>query len=134
MWPMSAPARRGTDSRKTASRGARWALWSALAIVAACGSAVVETPSTSDYTTDHVSGSGGSTTTGGAGMDGLPCEVAALLAAKCTSCHASTPIGGAPQPLVTYANLIAPTKGDPAKSNAVRSLERMKLAASPMPP
>lgn len=131
---MSAPVRRGPESRERASHRTRWALWSTLAIVAACGSAVVESPSTSDYTTDTVPGSNGSTSTGGAGMDGLPCEVATLLATKCISCHASTPIGGAPQPLVSYADLVAPTKSDAAKSNAVRSLERMKLAASPMPP
>ena len=122
------------ESREKASRGTRWALWSTLAVVAACGSAVAESPSISDYTTDTVPGSSGSTSTGSAGMDGLPCEVAALLATKCTSCHGSKPVGGAPQPLVTYADLLAPSKSDPTKSNAVRSLERMKLAASPMPP
>ena len=115
----------------------KWALWSSLAVVAACGSAVAEVPSISEYT-ETTSGSGGASTsgtsTGSAGMAGLPCEVAALLASKCISCHASSPVGGAPQPLITYAHLVAPTKSDASKSNAVRSLERMKLAASPMPP
>lgn len=126
-----------SSKKRGASRGTRWALWSSLAIVAACGSAVTETPSVSDYTTDHVSGSGGSgggASSGTAGMEGLPCEVAALLAAKCISCHTDPPANYAPEALLTYADLTAPSKSDPAKSNAVKALERMKSASSPMPP
>lgn len=63
----------------------------------------------------------------------LPCEIAALLAAECQSCHSSPP-KGAPMPLVTHAELTAPAASDPSRTVAQRSLERMKSATSPMPP
>jgi hypothetical protein len=66
-------------------------------------------------------------------MDGLPCDVAALLLAKCTSCHSNPPVAYAPMALMTYADLTAPSKSDATKSNAVVSLARMKSATSPMP-
>ena len=83
------------------------------------------------------SGAGGSGTGGsgaGAVAGDLPCDVAALLSSKCSSCHGSTPAGGAPMSLVTYANLTAPSKSDPSKTNAVVSVARMNSTTSPMPP
>ena len=112
--------RRAHGVEKESFAGYAVVLWSTLAVVAACGSAVAELPSTSEYTTDTVTGSGGSASTGSAGVDSLPCEVATLLATKCTSCHGSKPAGGAPQPLVTYADLLAPTKSDQT-TNPTRS-------------
>jgi hypothetical protein len=124
----------------------RWALWSTLAVVAACGSAVTETQSVSGYSTGTGSGGSGSTTSGGggsgsgsastgsAGMEGLPCDVAALLASKCVSCHSNPPLANVPAPLVSYADLTAPSKGDPSISAAKMALSRMKSATSPMPP
>lgn len=125
-----------SGSKGKASRGMRWALWSTLAVVAACGSAATESPSVSGYSTGSGgSGSGGSASTStGAGVEGLPCDVAALLAAKCVSCHSNPPIASAPMALVSYADLVAPAKSDATKSNAEVSLARMKAAASPMPP
>ena len=126
-------------SKRGGSRGMRWALWSTLAVVAACGSAVTETPSQSGYST----GSGGSTTTGAGGgttstgsgtVEGLPCEVAALLTAKCISCHSTPPLPNVPSSLTSYADLTAPSKSHPEKSAAVVALSRMKAATSPMPP
>jgi hypothetical protein len=111
-------------------------LWSTLAVVAACGSAATETQSQSGYSTGTGgSGSGGTTvSTGTAGLDGLPCEIAALLASKCVSCHSNPPIPNVPSSLTSYADLTAPSKGDPTKSAAVMALSRMKSAVSPMPP
>lgn len=63
----------------------------------------------------------------------LPCEVAALLAAKCQTCHSSPP-KGAPMPLVTHGDLTKPSAVDPSRTFAQRSLERMKSTVSPMPP
>jgi hypothetical protein len=130
---MSARINNTTGSNRGGSRGLRWVLWSSLAVVAACGSAVAESPSVSGYS----SGSGGdssTTSTGSAGMEGLPCDVAALLASKCVSCHSDPPVANAPQALVSYANLIAPAKSDPSKSAAALALTRMKSMAAPMPP
>jgi hypothetical protein len=52
-------------------------------------------------------GSGGAPGNGGAG-GGLPCDVAAVLKAKCQGCHAATPLSGAPMSLLTYADTQAP--------------------------
>ncbi len=63
---------------------------------------------------------------------GLPCEIDALLAKRCRSCH--VPGGSGPMPLVTYEDLAAPSKSAPERSVAIRSLERMLSAGNPMPP
>ncbi|MCA2981412.1 MAG: hypothetical protein INH37_24325 [Myxococcaceae bacterium] len=66
------------------------------------------------------------------GADGIPCDVAALLRARCSSCHGSQPSGGAPSPLVSRADLLATA---PAGGRyADRSLTRMKSVTAPMPP
>jgi hypothetical protein len=123
-------------SKSSSSRGMRWALWSTLAVVAACGSAVTETQSVSGYTTGTGSGGSGGTgaSTGTAGMAGLPCDVAALLTSKCISCHSNPPLVNVPEALVSYADLTAPSKGDPSISAAAMALSRMKSTTSPMPP
>ena len=82
-------------------------------------------------------GSSGGTTAGGTGeagaaARGLPCDVDAVLEAKCRACHGSTP--SAPMALVTYEDLAAPSKSDPSKTNAAKAIERMKAEAGPMPP
>lgn len=69
-----------------------------------------------------------------AAATGLPCDVATVLSAHCTSCHGATPIGGAPESLLTYADLTRPSISDPSVSNVVMSLMRMQDAAAPMPP
>lgn len=122
-------------SKGGSPRGLRWALWSTLAVVAACGSAVTESQSVSGYSTGTGAGGGStSASTGSAGMDGLPCDVAALLASKCVSCHSNPPLANVPEALVSYADLTAPSKGDPTISAAAMALQRMKSATSPMPP
>jgi hypothetical protein len=64
---------------------------------------------------------------------GVPCDVSKALAG-CVSCHASTPVGGAPMALVSYADLTAPSAADPASTNVQRSVVRMMDTKSPMPP
>jgi len=56
-----------------------------------------------------------------------------MLANKCATCHGSTPLSGLPS-LVSYANLTAPSKSDPNKTNAVVALARIQSTTSPMPP
>lgn len=84
------------------------------------------------------SGAAGTTAVGGAGgapaQMGLPCDVAAVVASKCLSCHGSPVAGGAPMSLVTYADLVAPSLSDPTKSFAQVSAARMTDTVSPMPP
>jgi hypothetical protein len=74
-------------------------------------------------------GSGGTTTQP---STGLPCDIASTLQSYCVSCHAATPTGGAPMPLVTWDNLAATSpKGG---TYGERSVLRMKDAAALMPP
>lgn len=71
---------------------------------------------------------------GGVVTSGLPCDVDAVLGTYCRSCHGSIPVGGAPMSLMTYDDLMAPAKTNPAVRVADLSLQRMQDAASPMPP
>jgi hypothetical protein len=79
------------------------------------------------------SGGGGSGGAGGAGSSGLPCDVEAVLAAHCQSCHAEKPVYGAPMPLVTHADLVAPAKSDPSKKVYELVEARVHDAQKPMP-
>lgn len=63
---------------------------------------------------------------------GLPCDVQAVIENRCIACHDGK-TAGAPK-MLDYADLLQPSKADPAKSLAALSVERMKNAASPMPP
>lgn len=65
--------------------------------------------------------------------EGLPCDVAHVLATYCTSCHRAGSTA-APMPLETYADLVAPSPADPAQTLAQRSVARMADTARPMPP
>jgi hypothetical protein len=85
-------------------------------------------------------GMGGPPGTGGSpGRDagagaGLPCDVQSVMSTRCTTCHGSTPSQGAPMPLVTYADLTAPSRSNPSLTNAQAAVARMQSSTSPMPP
>jgi mono/diheme cytochrome c family protein len=67
----------------------------------------------------------------GTGLEtGLPCDVQAILEDRCIACHSGT----SPPPLLSYANLLAPSPTDPQKTLAQLSLDRMKSITNPMPP
>jgi mono/diheme cytochrome c family protein len=78
-------------------------------------------------------GGNGSTTTG-TGTLGLPCDIQTLLQAHCTTCHGTTLNGGAPMPLVTYANLTTYSTVYPSMTFAERALIRVQAATGQMPP
>jgi hypothetical protein len=67
-------------------------------------------------------------------VTGVPCDVARILAKDCATCHSSTPSGGAPNPLMSYADLMAPAPSEPATTVAQLSIRRMKDTTNPMPP
>ena len=75
-------------------------------------------------------GVGSGVTTG----DGLPCEIAAMMRQYCVTCHASPPQGGAPQPLIAYANFTALAKSAPTEKVGVLSLARMQAGSMPPKP
>jgi hypothetical protein len=58
----------------------------------------------------------------------MPCDVQAVLNAKCSaSCHLS----GSNWPLQTYADLVAPSKSNPAKKMVEVSVTRMQAGTMP---
>jgi cytochrome c551/c552 len=82
------------------------------------------------------SGSGGLGASSGGTPDapsGLPCDVDAVLAAHCRTCHGSTPSFGASIPLVTWQDLTAQA---PDSSQKVYQLVESRIHddARPMPP
>src|SRR5215471_3089220 len=52
----------------------------------------------------------------------------------CQACHGATPIAGAPMPLVTYDNLVAPAKTNAAVKVVQMMVTRMSSTTAPMPP
>jgi cytochrome c553 len=64
-------------------------------------------------------------------VSGLPCNVAAMLTAKCATCHGEPLSGGAPNRILTREDLMAPS-GKATVAEA--SLLRMQNAKNPMPP
>jgi hypothetical protein len=63
---------------------------------------------------------------------GLPCDVQAVLADRCWSCHGAPPSGGAPMSLMTYGDLM---RSDANGSRYIdRAITRMQDSAKPMPP
>jgi hypothetical protein len=105
--------------------------------VAACGPSTTEPPPEplaecttgcdAGLVTPKDAGTGGPVS-----MNGLPCDVADVLARKCLACHGTTPTNGAPDSLVTRADLLKESvRGG---SMAARSLARMKDSQVPMPP
>jgi hypothetical protein len=64
----------------------------------------------------------------------LPCAVSKVMASNCQNCHGAMPIGGAPMPLVTFADLMAPAKTQPTKKVWEVSKERIHDTMRPMPP
>lgn len=78
------------------------------------------------------SSEGGVMNGAGAGSSGdLPCEVQALLATKCASCHSVDP----PGKLLSAADFSRPSKAEPGKTVGALSVERLTATgASRMPP
>ena len=129
-----APAARATTAEIQALSN-----WIASSYTAAsCGSGAGGASGTGGMTgAGGATGTGGNSGIGGAGgatNAGLPCNVQAVYQTHCTSCHAAAPVNGAPMPLVTRANLVAPSFVDATMTFAQRTVVRMQSSTSPMPP
>jgi hypothetical protein len=105
----------------------------ASAAVAACYTGASVAP---DNANGNGSGSGNGTATDTTSpvVGDLPCDVAAIVASDCATCHGATPSGGAPNRLVTHDDFAAPSKADPSQTEGQVSVARMKDASRPMPP
>jgi len=86
----------------------------------------------SDAASPGMSSGQGETGEGGAGGT-LPCDVDAVLAKSCRSCHSSPPAFGAPMPLLTLADLHAAAKITPGKKVFEMVGARIHDDAAPMP-
>jgi mono/diheme cytochrome c family protein len=64
----------------------------------------------------------------------LPCDLDQLLRERCQKCHTRPPRQGAPMALVSYADLIAPAKSDPAQRAIDLALTRMQRGQMPPAP
>ncbi len=108
------------------------------AILAACSGAT-SSVSTSGGPGDadggvSTDGSGPGDDAGGpSGPSGLPCDVDKIVTANCQSCHARSPVYGAPMPLVTWSDLQAPAKSDASKKVYQLVGTRIHDDAKPMP-
>jgi hypothetical protein len=79
-------------------------------------------------------GGGEGSAAGGGGTGGtvqLPCNIDAIMAKSCRSCHGTPLSYGAPIPLVTYADLTAPWKGGKVYEHVQ---QRVHAGTAPMPP
>lgn len=63
----------------------------------------------------------------------IPCDVDAVLGARCRNCHGDPPIYGAPMALVTYDQLNAPAVTDPSRKVWELSQQRVHDPIHPMP-
>lgn len=64
----------------------------------------------------------------------LPCGILRILHKRCVKCHSPEAGEGAPMSLLSYADLLAFSKSDPAVQVAKVALSRFHDAAAPMPP
>lgn len=68
-----------------------------------------------------------------AAMD-LPCDIVNLLNSRCSSCHSDPPRSGAPMPMLTRADLVAPTPTNALVSVIDEAAARMSAGTMPPPP
>jgi hypothetical protein len=64
----------------------------------------------------------------------LPCDVSKVMVKSCQTCHGTTPIGGAPMPLVTFDDFHKPASTQPTKKVYQLVQERIHDTNRPMPP
>ncbi|HVT07884.1 MAG TPA: hypothetical protein VHO67_10520 [Polyangia bacterium] len=80
------------------------------------------------------SGKGGGGGSGNAAGGAIPCDVAAVLASKCQTCHGKTTLFGAPMSLVTLADFQAAPPSGAAAHVYQQAATRIHETADPMPP
>jgi predicted CxxxxCH...CXXCH cytochrome family protein len=101
----------------------------------ACASVKGGSDGSTDPNADaHGSANGTSATSSATPNGGMTCAVAAMFAKRCVACHSNPPVGGAPMPLVTFADLMAPSKQKPEMNEAQLALARIQSGTLPMPP
>jgi Copper type II ascorbate-dependent monooxygenase, C-terminal domain/Copper type II ascorbate-dependent monooxygenase, N-terminal domain len=79
-------------------------------------------------------GADGAAGAAGGAASRLPCDVGAVLAAKCQTCHGAKPIYGAPMSLMSYGDTQAPLVSNPTLPVWQMMRTRIHSATAPMPP
>jgi hypothetical protein len=80
-----------------------------------------------------VQGGGAAGGVGGGTTNGLPCDVSAILVAKCQTCHGN-PLMSGPMPLITWNDLQATSPAYAGVKISERVKARIHNSAAPMPP
>lgn len=62
------------------------------------------------------------------------CGVLEVIRSNCQRCHGATPVAGAPMPLVTYTDFVAPAATNPQRKVYELVQERVHDKSRPMPP
>ncbi|MFZ5439054.1 MAG: hypothetical protein ACOZQL_03550 [Myxococcota bacterium] len=68
------------------------------------------------------------------GIAGLPCDVSAMVASKCASCHGAPPSHGASFALLTREDFLSQSPSSAGVTLGARSSVRMHATSNPMPP
>ncbi len=112
-----------------------WVLAAALVIgTAVSGAACGNTTADADPTDGGSPSPETGTVTPPPTKSGLPCAVDAVLANNCRKCHSASPQFGAPMPLVTHEDLVAPAPSDPSRKVYELVVEKTNPGAkAPMP-
>jgi uncharacterized membrane protein len=134
-----APMPPAPNARATAAEIASMSAWVATAYPKGTCGVAAGTGGASGAGTGGRTGSGGAVGTGAGGSTGtvatgVPCDVQAVLQARCLGCHSNPPVNNAPMSLASYTNLTAQSFADPTMTFAQRALARMQNTAAPMPP
>lgn len=109
--------------------------WLALLVMSGCGGVITLGDDDGGQTGGGSGGAGGGNVVAAdGGFDGLPCDVATVLATSCVKCHGPQLTGAAPWPLISRAQLLEAAPGYPGQTKAQRSLARMQMTSAPMPP
>ncbi|MDH5671821.1 MAG: hypothetical protein OEZ06_06700 [Myxococcales bacterium] len=100
------------------------------AATGAAGAAAEAAPSTSS-TAGVGEGAAGATQ---ASQDDPFCQALTVFGSACQSCHGKELAGGAPFPLLSYEDVLAPSLSDPSKTVAEMIAVRIHEETRPMPP
>jgi len=103
-----------------------------LLLAVGCGGSAADSESSGTSSPD--TGVADSISEPGPQPTGVPCDVADVLAARCTKCHGAPLKEGAPYPLLSYDDLARPAPKDSKQTVAQRCVARMNDASNSMPP
>lgn len=106
---------------------------SVLGVLVACSGSEESGVGPGGGTSSSSGGSSGTSSSSGGVGGNLPCDVDAIFAKSCRSCHGEPTKFGAPMPLLSHADLHADAKLAPGKKVFEQVAARIRDDAAPMP-